>query len=104
MESAESFVRPQLWILCLNRCPVLAVVAATCLHKGLFLAAIPRAFYGKRSDSVNCRGTDVQGVAHLPSTLSNSALTDNQNLVCSDDRGQPFLTQLINVRVIKKIK
>lgn len=40
-------------------------------------------------------------VAHLPSTLGNSALTDNQNLVCSDDGGQPFPmnTQLINVRV-----
>lgn len=90
MEAAESSLRLQLCILCPNRSPVLAVVAATCLRKGLFLVAIPHAFNGKRSDSVNCQGTDVWSVAHLLSTLGNPALTDNQNLVCSDDRGQPF--------------
>lgn len=40
-------------IPCLNRSPVVAVAAATCLRKGLLLAAIPHAFEGKRSNLVN---------------------------------------------------
>lgn len=41
-----------LWTLCLNRSPALAVAASTCLRKVLPLGAVHRALDGERNDSV----------------------------------------------------